>query len=62
VLQVVEDKQQLLLGEEILEALGERDSADLPEPECLRDRGEDELGIGDRSERDEEHPLREVFD
>ncbi len=62
VLEVVEDEQQPLLGEEVLEALSDRGRAALPESERLRDRGQDERGIGDRRQRDEEHALGEVLD
>ena len=62
VLEVVEDEQEPLLGEEALEALGDGSGAGLAEPERLRDRGQDERGVGDRRERDEEDALREVLD
>ena len=62
VLEVVDEKQEPLLGKEVAQALAERNGAALPQPERLRDRRQHERGIGDRRERDEEHALREVLD
>ncbi len=44
------------------EALDERRRTALSEPERLRDRRQDELGIGDRCQRDEEHALGEFLE
>ena len=57
------EKQEPLLGEEVLPRLSPSGTAPLSRsPSVCAIVGQDELGVGERRERDEEDALREVLD
>ena len=58
-LDVVEDQQQVLSPQDCSQLLGQRPVAELGQVQRLGDRRQDELGIADRGQRDEDHPICE---
>jgi hypothetical protein len=59
-LEIVEHEQELALAEVVLERLVDRASGRLLDAETPRDRGYDEVGVGNRCERNKERAGREI--
>jgi hypothetical protein len=62
VLEVVEEKEELLLAQVLGERLEERPTGLLLEAEAVGDRGRDERGVGEGGKGDEEDTVGDVLD
>jgi hypothetical protein len=61
-LEIVEDKEEVLVTQVVVQRLGERLAGLLPHRKRLRDRRDKEVGIGDRGEVNEEGTVLEILE